>query len=77
MGVDVMQAINEAVEDANESAQMISQMPGTEPGTGEQKMSPDQMIELAQKWKENPELKRDGADGRADAARHPLQADEP
>jgi uncharacterized protein with von Willebrand factor type A (vWA) domain len=57
MGVDVMEAINEAVEDANESAQMISQMPGTEPGTGE-RMSPDQMLELAEKWKANPEMKQ-------------------
>lgn len=55
MGVAVIDAIEEAVEDANADATIISQMPGTEPGTG-QKLSPDQMLELAEKWKQNPEM---------------------
>lgn len=56
MGVDVIDAIEEAVEEANEDAQAIANLPGTEPGSGT-KLSPDEMIELAQKWKANPDMK--------------------
>lgn len=57
MGAEVVQAIDEAVDEANESANVISNLPGTEPGTGE-RLSPDEMIDLAQKWKDNWEMKQ-------------------
>jgi len=56
MGAGVMDAIEEAVEEATEDANIISNLPGTEPGTGE-KLTPDEMIELAEKWKANPQMK--------------------
>ena len=55
IGVGAIEAINQALEGAQESVDAVASLPGTEPGTG-QKLSPDEMIELAQKWKENPEL---------------------
>jgi len=56
MSADLMDAIEEAVEEANEDADIIGNLPGTEPGTGKQ-LSPDEMIELAEKWKANPQMK--------------------
>lgn len=55
MAVAAVQAIDKALEGAQEATDAIGSLPGTEPGTG-QKLSPDEMIELARKWKENPEL---------------------
>lgn len=55
IGVAAIEAIDQALEGAQESVDAVASLPGTEPGTG-QKLSPDEMIELAQKWKENPEL---------------------
>lgn len=55
MGVAAVEVIDKALEGAEEATQAIGSLPGTEPGTG-QKLSPDEMIDLAQKWKENPEL---------------------
>lgn len=56
MGVGVIDAIEEAVEEANEDADLVGSLPGTDPGTGK-KLTPDEMIELAEKWKANPEMK--------------------
>lgn len=55
MAVGAIEAIDKALEGAQEATDAIGSLPGTEPGSG-QKLSPDEMIELAQKWKENPEL---------------------
>lgn len=55
IGVGAIEAIDKALEGAQEATDAIGSLPGTEPGSG-QKLSPDEMIELAQKWKENPEL---------------------
>jgi uncharacterized protein with von Willebrand factor type A (vWA) domain len=55
IGVGAIEAIDQALEGAQEATDAIGSLPGTEPGSG-QKLSPDEMIELAQKWKENPEL---------------------
>lgn len=55
MAVGAIEAIDKALEGAQEATDAIGSLPGTEKGTG-QKLSPDEMIELAQKWKENPEL---------------------
>lgn len=55
MSVAAMGAIDKALDEAQEATDAIGSLPGTEHGSGE-KLSPDQMIELAQKWKENPQL---------------------
>jgi uncharacterized protein with von Willebrand factor type A (vWA) domain len=55
IGVAAIEAIDQALEGAQEATDVIGSLPGTEPGTG-QRLSPDEMIDLAQKWKENPEL---------------------
>jgi uncharacterized protein with von Willebrand factor type A (vWA) domain len=55
MGANVIDAIDKAVDDAADAADAISNLPGTEPGTG-QKLTPDEMIELAEKWKQNPQM---------------------
>lgn len=57
MGVAVIDAIEDAVDEANEDAQIASNLPGTEAGTGK-KLTPDEMIDLAQKWKANPEMRQ-------------------
>lgn len=51
----VTEAVQEAVEEGQNAASAISSLPGTEPGSGV-KLTPDQMIELAQEWRSNPEM---------------------
>lgn len=51
----VGRAIKEAVKDASEAADAISALPGTGMGEGAN-LAPDDMIELARKWKENPQM---------------------
>lgn len=55
MGSGVTQAIDQAVKDAHDAAGAISALPGQGMGGGAV-LSPDEMIDLARKWKENPEL---------------------
>lgn len=55
IGIAAMGAIEQALDKAQEATDAIASLPGTEPGTG-QKLSPDEMIELAQKWRQNPQL---------------------
>lgn len=55
LAVGAIEAIDKALEGAQETTEAVCSLPGTDPGTG-QKLSPDEMLELAQKWKDNPEL---------------------
>lgn len=55
LGTSVTQAIGDAVKGAHEAAGAISALPGAGMGGGAN-LSPDEMIELARKWKENPDL---------------------
>lgn len=56
LGNNVLDKLNEAAQDANDAAQAISALPGTEQGDQKQ-LTPDQMIDLADKWRSNPEMK--------------------
>jgi uncharacterized protein with von Willebrand factor type A (vWA) domain len=47
--------IKQAVNEAKEASGAMSSLPGTQAGSGAN-LSPDEMIELARKWKENPEM---------------------
>lgn len=55
MTVAAIGGIEKALDEAQEATDAIGSLPGTEPGSGV-KLSPDEMIDLAQKWKENPQL---------------------
>lgn len=56
LGTSVMQAIDHALEQGKDAADAIANLPGYGEGA-ETRMSPDQMIELAQRWRETPELR--------------------
>jgi uncharacterized protein with von Willebrand factor type A (vWA) domain len=55
IGSVTQEQIDKAVGEANEAANAMSSMPGTEMGAG-QVTNPDEMIALAQQWKNNPEM---------------------
>lgn len=55
LGVGALDKLEEALDQAKENADAMGSLPGTDPGTG-QKLSPDEMIELADKWRSNPDL---------------------
>jgi uncharacterized protein with von Willebrand factor type A (vWA) domain len=56
LGVEAIEAIETAADDAAETGQIASNLPGHD-AAGHQMLSPDEMIELAQTWKDNPEMK--------------------
>lgn len=56
LGTSVMEAIDHALQEGKDSADAIANLPGYGEGS-EKRMSPDQMIELAQKWRETPQLR--------------------
>lgn len=56
LGTAVMQAINNSLKDGKDAADAIGGLPGFGQGA-EQRMNPDQMIELAKKWRESPILR--------------------
>jgi uncharacterized protein with von Willebrand factor type A (vWA) domain len=55
IGSLTQEQIDQAVSDANEAANALSALPGKEMGAG-QNVSPDEMIALAQQWRQNPDL---------------------
>jgi uncharacterized protein with von Willebrand factor type A (vWA) domain len=57
LGLAVHEAIKKAVEDGKEAADVIGQLPGRDPGM-DARMNPDEMIELAERWRKNEDLRR-------------------
>lgn len=55
LGQNVMQAINDALDEGKEAADAMGSLPGLGEGS-EARKSPDEMIELAKKWRESPML---------------------
>lgn len=57
VGSALADAVNDAIEDGQDTADAISNMPGNGPGET-QTLSPDEFIELAETYKNNPVLQR-------------------
>lgn len=56
LGASVMQAIEQSLREGQEGADIMSSLPGLGPGS-ETRVSPEQMIELAKRWRESPILR--------------------
>lgn len=56
LGTNVMKAIEESLREGQEGADVMSSLPGLGPGN-ETRVSPEQMIELAKRWRESPILR--------------------
>lgn len=55
IGQQMQQAIEEAAQNAKEASDAMNSLPGKELGAGAA-LAPDEMIDLARRWKDNPEL---------------------
>jgi uncharacterized protein with von Willebrand factor type A (vWA) domain len=55
LGTGLADKIEKAIEGAQENADAIGSLPGSEAGSG-LKLAPDELIDLAQKWRQNPQL---------------------
>lgn len=55
LGSGFADKIEKALEGAKENTDAIGSMPGSDPGSG-LKLAPDELIDLAQKWRQNPQL---------------------